>query len=54
VASRVAKESLSVGVSDHGGWAILITVRGDGTFVDRRRVELVDDELPKLPHHHGA
>jgi hypothetical protein len=41
-----------VGVSDHGGWAILVTVARDGTLLDRRRVELVDDTLPGLPHHH--
>jgi hypothetical protein len=54
VASRVANDSLSVGVSDHGGWAIFVTVTAEGTLVDRRRVELVNDELPKLPHHHDA
>jgi hypothetical protein len=41
-----------VGTSDHGGWAVLVTATADGTFVDRRRVELVDDGLPKIPHHH--
>ncbi|HEY6327021.1 MAG TPA: hypothetical protein VIW73_10980 [Candidatus Cybelea sp.] len=41
-----------VGVSDHGGWAILVTVARDGALLDRRRVELVDDALPGLPHHH--
>lgn len=41
-----------VGVSDHGGWAVLLTASRDGTLLDRRRVELVDDELPSLPHHH--
>jgi hypothetical protein len=40
-----------IGVSDHGGWAVLVTVGGDGTLLDRRRVELVDDGLPKIPHH---
>ena len=40
-----------IGVSDHGGWAVLVTVAGDGTLLDRRRVELVDEGLPKLPHH---
>lgn len=39
------------GVSDHGGWAVLVTVTGDGELLDRRRVELVDPELPKIPHH---
>lgn len=43
-----------VGVSDHCGWAVLVTVTGDGTLLDRRRVELVDEDLPKLPHHHEA
>ncbi len=40
-----------IGVSDHGGWAVLVTVGGDGTLLDRRRVELVDEGLPKIPHH---
>ena len=42
-----------VGVADHGGWAILVTTAADGTLLDRRRVELVDDALPALPHHEG-
>jgi hypothetical protein len=41
-----------IGVSDHGGWAVLVTGARDGTLLDRRRVELVDDDLPALPHHH--
>src|SRR5271155_6194047 len=40
-----------IGISDHGGWAVLVTVAGDGTLLDRRRVELVDTDLPKIPHH---
>ena len=43
-----------IGVSDHGGWAVLVTVAGDGTLLDRRRVELVDEKLPKIPHHSEA
>jgi hypothetical protein len=30
---------------------VLVTVARDGTLLDRRRVELVDEDLPKLPHH---
>lgn len=41
-----------VGVSDHGGWAVFVTVGPEGTPLDRRRVELVDDALPAIPHHH--
>jgi hypothetical protein len=40
-----------IGVSDHGGWAVLVTVAPDGTLLDRRRVDLVHAGLPKLPHH---
>ncbi len=40
-----------IGVSDHGGWAVLVTVARDGALLDRRRVELVDESLPKIPHH---
>jgi hypothetical protein len=31
---------------------VLVTVARDGTLLDRRRAELVDDELPGIPHHH--
>ena len=43
-----------VGVSDHAGWAVLITAARDGTIFDRRRVELLDAGLPSMPHHHDA
>ena len=50
----MSKDGGIIGVSDHGGWAVLVTVARDGTLLDRRRVELVDGDLPKLPHHHDA
>jgi hypothetical protein len=50
----VSKNGGIIGVSDHGGWAVLVTVARDGTLLDRRRVELVDEGLPKLPHHHDG
>src|SRR5580693_5842008 len=40
-----------IGVSDHGGWAVLVTVARDGTLLDRRHVDLVGKGLPKIPHH---
>lgn len=43
-----------IGISDHGGWAVLVTVTRDRTIVDRRRIELIDADLPKLPHHREA
>lgn len=48
----MAKEGAFVGVSDHDGWAVLVTVAADTTVLDRRRIELVDANLPSLPHHH--
>jgi hypothetical protein len=50
----VSQDGGILGVSDHGGWAVLVTVARDGTLLDRRRVELVDDDLPGIPHHHEA
>src|SRR6202034_2464866 len=47
----MSRDKAIIGVSDHGGWAVLVTATGDGTLLDRRRVELVDENLPKIPHH---
>ncbi|MBV8199239.1 MAG: hypothetical protein JOZ15_01315 [Acidobacteria bacterium] len=47
----MSKDGGVIGVSDHGGWAVLVTVARDGRLLDRRRVELVGEGLPKLPHH---
>jgi hypothetical protein len=47
----MSKNGGIVGVSDHGGWAVLVTAARDGTLLDRRRVELVSEDLPALPHH---
>jgi hypothetical protein len=48
----VSRQSAVIGVSDHNGWAVLVTVAGDGALLDRRRVELVGEGLPIMPHHH--
>jgi hypothetical protein len=47
-------EGASIGVADHAGWAVLVTVAVDGKVLDSRRVELVDADLPVMPHHHNA
>ena len=47
----MSKNGGIIGVSDHGGSAVLVTVARDGTLLDRRRVELVGKGLPKIPHH---
>ena len=43
-----------VGVSDHCGWAIAMTVGAGNAVLDRRRIELVAADLPSLPYHHDA
>jgi hypothetical protein len=50
----IPKDAASVGVSDHWGWAVLVTVGREGALIDRRRVELVGAGLPKYPYHHDA
>jgi hypothetical protein len=50
--AAVSRPDAIVGVSDHGGWAVLVTVASDRTLIDRRNVELVDKHLPSIPHHH--
>ena len=47
----ISKNDGIIGISDHGGWAVLVTATCDGTLLDRRRVELVDEDLPEIPHH---
>lgn len=47
----MSSPSAVIGVSDHGGWAIFVTADARGRLLDRRRVDLVDEGLPKIPHH---
>ena len=45
---------VAFGMKAHSGWAALVTVgKPDGDFVvvDRRRIELVEDEWAKQPYH---
>ena len=41
----------TVGVTEHGNSAVLVTVRSDGELLDRRRIDLTNG-LPTHPHHH--
>ena len=44
-----------IGVADHSGWAICVTVaanRGVPVVVDRRRIELIEPGVPSQPYHH--
>jgi hypothetical protein len=42
----------TVGVTENGNSAVLVTVARDGELLDRRRVDLTDGGLPTHPHHH--
>jgi len=54
MATDLPRDAARVGVSDHWGWAVLVTVGREGRLIDRRRVELVGGGLPKHPYHHDA
>ena len=41
----------TVGVTEHGNSAVLVTVGPDASLVDRRGIDLTDG-LPTHPHHH--
>jgi hypothetical protein len=57
--TREADETLPavLGVADHSGWAICVTVAAIGglpAVVDRRRIELIEPGVPSQPYHHEA
>lgn len=43
---------MHIGVAHHLGWAVLVTANDEFEVADRRRVELVDADLPAAPIHH--
>lgn len=47
----------TIGIEDHYAWANLVSVTTSGpdeVLLDRRRVELLDPQLPASPYHHDA
>ena len=52
VAGERTQRTVSVGVTEHGNSAVLVTVASNGEFLDRRRIDLTDSDLPTHPHHH--
>lgn len=54
VIAREARMNVAFGMKAHSGWAALVVVGkrdGDVVVVDRRRIELVEDEWAKQPYH---
>lgn len=52
MAGARTQRTASVGVTEHGNSAVLVTVASDGELLDRRRIDLTDSDLPTHPHHH--
>lgn len=43
---------LRVGIFDHLGWAVAVTVSADYDVVDRRKLDLFEPDMPNAPVHH--
>ena len=43
---------MRVGIAHHFGWAVAVTASADHRVVDRRRLELIEPDLPAAPIHH--
>jgi len=43
-----------VGIADHFGWAVAVTVSDDHEVVDRRRMELVEPGVTPAPMHYDS
>jgi hypothetical protein len=46
-----------VSVAEHAGWAHVVCVaivEGTPTVIERRRVTLIDERLPRMPYHHES
>jgi hypothetical protein len=41
-----------IGIAHHLGWAVAVTASATHEVVDRRRIELVEHDLPPAPIHH--
>jgi hypothetical protein len=53
--SGARRSTAVLGVADHSGWAVCVTVaatRGLAVVVDRRRVDLIEPGVPSQPYHH--
>ena len=45
---------MRVGIYDHFGWAIAVTVDPKGEVVDRRRIELIEADVTPAPIHYDG
>jgi hypothetical protein len=52
VVTTARTRAATVGVTEHGNSAVLVSVGPGGELLDRRRIDLTDRDLPTHPHHH--
>jgi hypothetical protein len=45
---------MRLGIADHLGWAVAVTVSADHEVVDRRRIELIEPGLTAAPIHYES
>jgi len=43
---------MRLGIAHHFGWAVAVTAARDHKVVDRRRIELLEPDMPSAPIHH--
>ena len=44
--------AMRLGIAHHFGWAVAVTASANHEVVDRRRIELIEPDLPPAPIHH--
>jgi hypothetical protein len=47
-------DDMRLGIADHLGWAIAVTVSADHEIVDRRRIELIEPGVSAAPIHYES
>jgi len=52
MAGEQTQRIATVGVTEHGNSAVLVTVASDFELIDRRTIDLTDKALPTHPYHH--
>jgi hypothetical protein len=50
--SRGRISRVRLGIAHHYGWAVAVTASADHRVLDRRRIELIEPDLPPAPIHH--
>ncbi len=46
--------AMRLGIADHLGWAVVVTMSGAYEVIDRRRIELIEDGISSAPIHYES